>query len=100
MTMRLSDLEKVQHWSDELAKLRAALARLKDGPVKVELRFCRTNDLPEQAPVALIDIGDPEFAHIEALVRYRVLIDMSEVVDALTELGASPDPEWSPKRNV
>jgi hypothetical protein len=98
--MRLSDLEKVTHWSEELAKLRAALAVMKDGPTKVEMRFSTGDGLPDGAPIALIDIHDMEFSQIAALVRQRLQTDIAEVSAALKELGAEPDQEWRPGRHA
>ena len=98
--MRLSDLEKVQHWSEELAKLKAALAVMSDGPTRVEMRFSIGEELPDGAPVALIDIHDMEFGQIAALVRQRLKTDIAEVSAALKELGAEPDQEWTPTRKM
>jgi hypothetical protein len=95
--MRLSDLEKVQHWSDELAKLRSAYAALNDGPTKVEMRFYTGDELPDETPVALIDIHDGEFGPIVALARLRLRTDMNEIADALRDLGAEPDRDWKTK---
>jgi hypothetical protein len=96
--MRLSDLDKVKHWSEELAKLQAALAVMKDGPTKVRLQFFTGEELPDNAPVASIDIHDIEFNGIAALVRQRLQADIAEVSFALKELGAEPDQEWKPAR--
>jgi len=98
--LRLSDLEKVQHWSEELAQLRAAYATLNDGPTKVELRFFTGDDPSDQTSPALVDVQDAEFGHIVALVKRRLLIDMGEVADALRDLGAEPDRDWSPKAHA
>lgn len=98
--MRLSDFQKVKHWTEELAKLHAALAVLKDGPTKVELRFFRGDELPDETPAALIDIHDMEFSHIAVLARRRIQLDIEEISAALKELGAEPDQDWKPKRHA
>jgi len=94
--MRLSDIEQVQHWTEELKKLHAALAVLKDGPTKVELRFYRGDEMPDGVSPAVLDIHDMEFSHIAVLARRRIVTDIEEISAALKDLGAEPDSEWRP----
>lgn len=87
--MKQGDLEKVQHYSAQLKKLKATERLFADAPEYVEILF--PGGIGTDGPRYRIKAGDEHYQAIITMARLQNKHDIEEVRGLLRSLGVEPE---------